>query len=51
MSRTHLRPFLAQLRLCLVEVEAYGSAHWWTRELRTLGHEVRLIVPHRGAGS
>jgi transposase len=26
-------------------VEACGSAHYWARELRALGHDVRLIAP------
>jgi transposase len=45
LSRTQLRPFVAQLHPCLVGMEACGSAHSWARELTKLGHEVRLIVP------
>lgn len=45
LSRAPLRPFLPQLRPCLVGVEACGSAHYWARELTTVGHEVRLIAP------
>jgi transposase len=45
LSRTQLRPFVAQLHPCLVGMEACGSAHYWARELTTLGHEVRLIAP------
>jgi transposase len=45
LSRAQLRPFLTQLRPCLVGMEACGSAHYWARELTTLGHEVRLIAP------
>lgn len=45
VSRPHLHPFFAQLRLCLVGMEACGSAHYWARELRALGHDVRLIAP------
>lgn len=45
VSRTQLRPFFAQLRPCLVGMEACGSAHYWARELRALGHDVRLIAP------
>ena len=33
----------AQLPSCKVAMEACGSAHYWGRELRALGHEVRLI--------
>jgi transposase len=45
LSRAQLRPFLTQLRPCLVGVEACGSAHYGARELTKLGHEVRLIAP------
>lgn len=45
VSRTQLRPFVAQLRPGLIGVEACGSAHYWARELRTLGHDVRVIAP------
>ena len=45
VSRTQLRPFVAQLRPCVVGMEACGSAHYWARELRALGHDVRLIAP------
>jgi transposase len=45
LSRAQLRPFVAQLRPCLIGLEACGSAHYWARELTTLGHEVRLIAP------
>jgi transposase len=45
VSRTQPRPFIAQLRPCLVGIEACGSAPYWARELRTLGHDVRLIAP------
>lgn len=45
VSRTRLRQVFAQLQPCLVGMEACGSAHYWARELRTLGHDVRLIAP------
>ncbi|MBX3308142.1 MAG: transposase [Nitrospira sp.] len=45
VSRTRLRDVFAQLQPCLVGKEACGSAHYWVRELRTLGHNVRLIAP------
>ncbi len=31
--------------LAVVAMEACGSAHYWGREVMTLGHEVRLIPP------
>jgi len=45
ISRTQLRPFVAQLQPCLIGMEACGSAHYWARELAMLGHDVRLIAP------
>jgi transposase len=38
-------PFFAQRSASLVAIEACGSAHWWARELRRLGHEVKLLAP------
>ena len=45
VSRTQLPPFFAQLRPCLIGMEACGSAHYWARTLTALGHDVRLIAP------
>jgi transposase len=39
-----LLPFVAQLRPCLVGMEACGGAHYWAREIAKRGHEVRLRV-------
>jgi len=55
LTRAKLRSFFAQLPPCLVAMEACGSAHFWARELRALGHEVRLIdarfvIPYRKGG-
>src|SRR4029077_11755795 len=35
--------FFESLPPCLVGMEACASAHYWARELRKLGHEVRLM--------
>lgn len=32
-------------RRLIVIYEAYGSAHYWAREMKALGHEVKLISP------
>ncbi|MHB8169810.1 MAG: IS110 family RNA-guided transposase [Thermoleophilia bacterium] len=45
LKRKSLLPFFANLGSCLVAMEATGSAHHWARELKKLGHEVRLISP------
>jgi transposase len=38
-------PFFAGLSPCLIGIEACASAHYWGRELTSLGHEVRLMPP------
>ncbi|RUD37697.1 IS110 family transposase [Pseudomonas aeruginosa] len=45
LKRAQVRDFFRQLPPCLVAMEACGSAHYWARELRELGHTVRLIAP------
>ena len=35
--------FFSRLPRCLVGMEACATAHYWARELRALGHEVRLM--------
>lgn len=43
LRRSRLVAFFAQLPPCLVGMEACASAHHWARELRSLGHDVRLM--------
>lgn len=45
LTRARLLPFFAKLRPCLIGIEACATAHHWARELRRLGHEVRLMPP------
>ena len=45
LRRAQLLPFIAQLRTCLVGMEACGGAHYWAREIAKLGHEVRVMSP------
>ena len=37
--------WFSKLEPCLVGMEACATAHYWARELRALGHDVRLIPP------
>ena len=37
--------YLSRLKPCLVGVEACGNAHFLAKELRNLGHDVRLVAP------
>ena len=45
LAREKVRESFANLPPCLVGLEACGAAHHWARELRKLGHEVRLMPP------
>ena len=43
LRRSQLLPFFAGLPGCLIGMEACASSHHWARELRGLGHEVKLM--------
>src|SRR5437763_7462821 len=45
VSRAKVLEFFSTLPSCVVGIEACPSAHHWSRELRALGHTVRLIPP------
>lgn len=45
LRRSGVLAWFAKQRSCLIGIEACGSAHYWGRELRQLGHQVRLIPP------
>lgn len=45
LTRAKLLAIFAAQPRCIVALEACGGAHHWARELRALGHEVRLIPP------
>lgn len=45
LKRAQVMPFFANLTLCKIGMEACGSAHYWARKLRALGHTVQLIAP------
>lgn len=45
LSRAKLIGFFASVPNCLVAMEACASSHHWARQIRELGHEVRLIPP------
>lgn len=45
LRRGQVLAFFADLPPCLVGMEACATAHYWGRELRALGHEVRLMPP------
>lgn len=47
LRRGQVVPFFSKLAPTVVAIEACGSAHYWARTLKELGHEVRLIAPQR----
>lgn len=45
LQREELLPFLARQPAALVAMEACGGAHYWARQIKALGHEVKLLHP------
>lgn len=45
LSRPQFAKFCAEQSPCLIAMEACATAHYWARELKKFGHEVRLIPP------
>lgn len=45
LTRRRVLPFFEKLPSCLVGIEAGAAAHYWGRQLRDLGHDVRLMPP------
>jgi transposase len=45
LRRNEVLAFFAKLAPTVIGMEACGAAHYWARELRKLGHEVRLMAP------
>ena len=45
LKRRHILRFFQKLPLCLVGIEACASSHHWSREIKALGHTVRLMPP------
>ncbi len=44
-KRRYVLAFFQKLPPCLVGIEACATSHHWSRELKTLGHTVRLMPP------
>ena len=45
LRRSQVLPYLANQPQCTVALEACSSAHYWAREIQTLGHAVMLLPP------
>jgi transposase len=47
VKRENFLPFMANLPSCRIGMEACGGAHYWAKELLTLGFEVKLMSPRK----
>jgi transposase len=45
LRRRYILAFFQKLPPCLVGIEACASSHHWSRELKAVGHTVRLMPP------
>ena len=45
LRRRQVMSFFGKLEPCLIGIEACGTSYFWARELRALGHEVKLMPP------
>ena len=45
LKRQQLLTFFCQLEPSIVGMESCGGAHYWSRELRKLGHDIRMMAP------
>ncbi len=45
LKRRYVLAFFEKLPPCLIGIEACASSHHWSRELKALGHTVRLMPP------
>jgi transposase len=45
LRRSEVLEFFQKTPPCLVGLEACGGAHHWARQIRALGHEVRMMPP------
>ena len=45
LKRNEVMKYFANLEPCVIGMEACGSAHYWARQLQSVGHDVKLISP------
>ena len=45
LGRKQMLEFFAKLPPTVIGMEACGTSHYWARELKRVGHEVKLIAP------
>jgi transposase len=45
LPRKKMLAYFQSLPPCLIGMEAFGSSHYWARELQKIGHTVKLMAP------
>lgn len=45
LARSKMHRFFSQIEPSFIGMEACGSAHYWARELKAMGHDVLLMPP------
>ena len=45
LKRKEMSTYFANLKPCLIGMEACGSSHYWARRLKSMGHTVKLMAP------
>ena len=50
LRRSQILPFFDKLAPCLIGMEACASVPYWARELKKIGHDVRLMPAERRQG-
>ncbi len=45
LKRAEMSVYFANLKPCLIGMEACGSSHYWARKLEGYGHTVKLMAP------
>ena len=45
LTRAKLTPFIAQMPVCLIGIEACGGANYWKRVFERYGHTVKMMSP------
>ena len=50
LRRNAMLNFFANLKSCLIGMEACGSSHYWARKLDEFEHTIKLTSPQFGHG-
>ncbi len=45
LTREKLTEYLAQMKPCIIGIEACMGAHYWARVFEQLGHTVKIMAP------